>query len=173
MWPEIYYDSRNIIHVMTHDCISFPGPSSSAGKLMRVCTSIVTASNGFLLFFSFSFWLFYFNIDVFASAMIDYVCFCVVWNFYQRYHSFPSLTLRALLSAPPTPSLIGWEAGPSILYLICLDIATPIIRKAHFLGLTTNSPYKFVWSHSLWSVREFQLPQFKRVSDMIERKWMI
>lgn len=135
MWPEIYYDSRNIIHVMTHDCISFPGPSSSAGKLMRVCTSIVTASNGFLLFFSFSFWLFYFNIDVFASAMIDYVCFCVVWNFYQRYHSFPSLTLRALLSAPPTPSLIGWEAGPSILYLICLDIATPIIRKAHLLGL--------------------------------------
>lgn len=64
-------------------------------------------------------WLFHFNNIVFASAMIfllDCVCFVLFETLYQRYHSIPSLTLRALLSAPPTrPPLIGWDAGPPIL----------------------------------------------------------
>lgn len=49
---------RNITHVMTHDCISFAGPSSSAGRLMRVCTCTVSASNCFLSFcFDYFIWI--------------------------------------------------------------------------------------------------------------------
>lgn len=141
MWPEIYYGEEEYYSCYDSRLYFL----CRAELLCREADACLHLHRFCIQLFSFVlFWLFYLNNGVFASAMIDYVCFCVVWNFYQRCHSFPSLTLRALLSAPPTPSLIGWEPGPSILYLICLALAPPIIRKLQSVG-----PFEL---QQIWSV---------------------
>ncbi len=149
-WPEIYYWEDK--YYSCYDswltvCVSFSGLCSTACRLTCALTGIVFASDCFLslaLIFPFVFLNYYYK--YFISTMS---CLPLLWSLwstvfvfvlfetlYQSYHSIPSLTLRALLSAPPTRHwLAEMQVRPPF------NLASPTI---HSFKLVLKLPDAFI-----------------------------
>lgn len=136
----------NITHVMTHDWLSvFPFLGCAplpAGWRVPLLASFLHPTVFFPFpYLSFVFLDYYY--EYFISTML---CLPLLWSLwstvfvfvlfetlYQSYHSIPSLTLRALLSAPPTRHwLAEIQVRPPS------NLASPIIHRFKLV-------LKFAW----------------------------